>query len=303
MSQTNYISDKSGLLFWLKQAPKEVIDFVCDVAHDFWEDRCTRHAAALAFSSLLALAPLLAIGFSLLSVFSSFESLGTSLEDFIYKYLVPNAGLEIREYLTQFSQQAGKLTAVGLFSFLVTALILLGNIENSLNDIWDSKERRGLGQRILIYWALLTLGPLLMGASLSMSTYLLSLNVFNTNEGSIAIGGFALKAIPWLLETLAFFLLYIVMPNSPIKWRYALVGSIVAMILFELTKRGFSLFILNFNNYEVIYGALASLPIFLIWIYLSWMVTLVGAEVVSVLHQEHCERESRRSAGNCEVTD
>jgi len=277
--------------------------FIYDVGYNFWEDRCTRHAAALAFSSLLALAPLIAIAFSILSVFSSFETLGANLEDFIYKYLVPDAGLDVREYLTKFSQQAGKLTAVGLLSFFITALMLLGNIENSLNDIWDSKERRSLGQRVLIYWALITLGPILMGASLSISTYFLSLNVFDNYEGSALIGSYALKAVPWIFETLAFFLLYIVMPNSPIKWRWALVGAIVAMILFEITKRGFSAFILNFNNYEVIYGALASLPIFLIWIYLSWMVTLIGAEVVSVLHQDYCERESRRSSASCTVDE
>lgn len=279
--------------------PMEIADFISDVIHAFIEDRCTRHAAALAFSSLLALAPLLAIGFSLLSVFTSFETLGKTLEDFIYQYLVPNAGIEIREYLTSFAQQAGKLTAVGLSSFFVTALLLLSNIENSLNDIWKSDERRSFSQRVLIYWAMVTLGPILMGASLSMSTYVLSLNVFGDIEGSKALGSSALKALPWVFETLAFFLLYIVMPNSPIKWRYALAGALVAMIFFELTKRGFSIFILNFNNYEVIYGALATLPIFLIWIYLSWIVTLLGAEVVSVLHQDHCERISQRKKGGC----
>lgn len=260
--------------------------FVYAVLANFVKDRCTRHAAALAFSSLLALAPLIAIGFSLLSVFSSFESLGQGLEDFIYQYLIPEAGLEVRDYLTSFASQAGKLTAVGLLSFFVTALVLLYSIEESLNDIWRSGKRRSFSQRVLIYWAMVTLGPILMGASLSMSTYVFSIDMVSRFGDSANIKALVLKGLPFLFETLAFFLLYIVMPNSPIKWRYALMGAFVAAILFEGTKRGFSIFIMNFNNYEVIYGALATLPIFLIWIYLSWIVTLLGAEVVSVLHNE-----------------
>lgn len=260
--------------------------FVRQVIHHFLNDRCTRHAAALAFSSLLALAPLIAICFSLLSVFSSFESLGSGLEDFIYQYLIPETGLEVRQYLTDFANQAGKLTAVGLLTFFITALVLLYNIEESLNDIWRSDQRRAFGQRVLIYWAMVTLGPILMGASLSMSTYILSIDIINQFGGNANLKSTALKSLPLFFETIAFFLLYIVMPNSPIKWRYALIGAIVAMVLFECTKIGFSIFILNFNNYEVIYGALATLPIFLIWIYLSWIVTLLGAEVVSVLHLE-----------------
>jgi len=269
----------------LAHALRSFGQIVIAVLAGFWRDRCTRHAAALSFSSLLALAPLLAIAFSMLSVFSSLASLGQSLEDFIYQYLVPDAGIEIREYLSSFAQQAGKLTAVGLVAFFITALLLLYNIEDSLNDIWRSEARRSLVQRVLIYWAMVTLGPILMGASLSLSTYFLSLNMIDQLSGTQEIRSLAIKALPLFFECLAFFLLYTVMPNSPIKWRFALVGSIVAAILFELTKRGFSLFILNFNNYEVIYGALATLPIFLIWIYLSWLVTLLGAEVVAVLNQ------------------
>jgi len=145
----------------------------------FSQDRCTRHAAALSFSSLLALAPLLAIAFSLFSVFAPLESMAVNLEEFIYQYLVPDANLNIRQYLTQFTQQAGKLTAFGLLAFLFTAVLLLYNIEESLNTIWKSQKKRKLVQRFSIYWTLLTLGPLLMGAGLSLSTYALSLDVLN----------------------------------------------------------------------------------------------------------------------------
>jgi membrane protein len=249
----------------------------------FKKDRCSQLAAALSFSSLLALAPLLAIAFSLLSVFAPLEAMGQNLENFIYQYLVPDAGLDIRQYLTDFTKQAGKLTAIGLFSFLLTAVFLLNNIENSLNIIWKSTVRRGLVQRFLIYWALLTFGPILMGAGLSLSTYALSLNALNKLDELVSIKLILLKILPIIFEIAAFTLLYIIMPNIEIKWRNALIGGIVAAILFEITKRLFALFIINFNNYEVIYGTLATLPIFLIWIYLSWLVTLLGAEIIAVL--------------------
>ncbi len=262
-------------------------EIILAVFAGFKRDRCSRHAAALSFNSLLALAPLIAIAFSILSVFSSFESLGKGLEDFIYQYLVPDASLDVRGYLTGFAQQAGKLTAVGLIAFFVTVLFLLYFIEESLNDIWRSERRRSFIQRVLIYWAMVTLGPILMGASLSLSTYFISLDLLSGVTGTQQFHSLAVKALPVFFEIMAFFLLYIVMPNSPIKWRYALIGGIIAAILFEITKRAFSLFVLNFNNYEIIYGALATLPIFLIWIYLSWLVTLLGAEVVAVLHQRN----------------
>lgn len=249
----------------------------------FKQDRCTHHAAALSFSSLLALAPLVAIGFALLSVFAPLETIGQDLENFIYQYLVPDAGLDIRQYLTDFANQTGKLTTVGLLTFLLTAIFLLYNIEESLNVIWQSATRRKLVQRFLIYWALLTVGPILMGAGLSLSTYALSLSILDKLDSIVSIKIVLLKILPIVFEAIAFSLLYIIMPNHEVKIRYALIGGITAAILFEVTKRLFALFIVNFNNYEIVYGALATLPIFLIWIYLSWLVTLFGAELIAVL--------------------
>ena len=262
----------------------------------FRSDRLTRHAAALAFSSLLALAPMLAIAFAMLSLFSSFEQLGSTLQDFMYQFLVPTAGEDLRQYLDQFAGQAGKLTVVSLVLFLLTALLLLSTIEQSFNDIWRVEKGRRLSAKVTVYWALLSLGPLLMGASLAISTYLLSLTVANGVHFSQQIQSVGVALLPFLFEILAFLLLYLVMPNVRVRFVHALVGAFVASLLFELTKRIFALYIVNFDSYQIIYGALSTLPIFLVWIYLSWVVALIGAEVVAVFQERNIFGSDNRSA-------
>lgn len=257
--------------------------FPSQVIARFYSDNGMRYSAALSFSSLLALAPLLAIIFSVLSMFSSFDSIENETQNFLFDALLPSVSEEIKFYLQEFATRAGKLTAISVLAFFVTTLILLNNIEKSLNEIWRSNTPRPITQRLLIYWAMITLGPILMGASLSLSTYLLSLDMLNNLGGSLKVGSRLLELLPFIFEMLAFFLLYTVMPNTQIKWRYSLIGAFVAAVMFELSKSGFSLFIKNFGNYELIYGAFASLPIFLIWIYVSWTVTFLGAEVVAIL--------------------
>jgi len=167
--------------------------------------------------------------------------------------LVPDAGLDIRQYLNTFAQQARKLTSIGLFAFALTAILLLYNIEESLNVILKAKMTRKLARRFCIYWTLLTLGPILMGAGLSLSTYALSLNVLDKMDQVLSIKLFLLKALPVFFGFVAFSMLYIIMPNREIKWRHAF-------------------------------------PIFLVWIYLSWLVTLIGAEILCLLEDQHQEK-------------
>lgn len=262
----------------LKTKLTQLFDIPIAVIQRFRSDRLPRHAASLAFSSLLALAPMMAIALAMLSSWEDMEAL---VENFIYQVLVPAAGDDVKLYLDQFAERAGKLTAVGAGAFFLTALLLLSNIESSFNDIWRVKEGRSLSAKLTVYWSLVTLGPLLMGASLTMSAYVTSLSVFT---GQVASIGSVL--VPILLMASAFLLLYLVMPNVRVSLMHALVGALIASILFEGTKRGFQAYLKNFANYEVVYGALAALPIFLIWIYLSWVVALIGAEVVAVLQQK-----------------
>ena len=207
-------------------------------------------------------------------------------EEFIFQSLVPAAGAELRVYLDQFAGQVAKLTLVGALLFLLTALLLLFTIEESFNDIWRVDRGRPLVNRLTIYWALITLGPFLMGASLTLSTYLISLQVLGDNAVSTQLRSFGLWALPFMLQWMAFWLLYLIMPHVTVKASHAVVGALIASCLFELTKKAFALYLVNFQSYEVVYGALSTLPIFLIWIYLSWLVALIGAEVVAVMHHQ-----------------
>jgi len=271
----------------LKKTLLQIFEVPIEVIGHFKRDKLNRHAAALSFSSLLAIAPMMALAFSMLSLFASFEELGAAFENVLYQFLAPGVGDDIKQYLDQFAGQAGKLSLVGLFFFLLTALLLLFNIEESFNDIWRVEKGRPLAARLTIYWSLISLGPLLMGASLTISTYLLSLSVIAGDDIAGHVQSAGVVLLPFLFETLAFLLLYLVMPNAKVRFVNALIGALVAAILFEISKKAFGLYLLNFGNYKVIYGALSALPIFLIWIYLSWIIALVGAQVVSVLKQKH----------------
>lgn len=270
----------------IKKTVIQIFDVPIAVIRRFSSDRLPRHAAALAFSSLLALAPMMAIALSMFSLFAGTEQLGSSLEDFIYKFLVPAAGDEVRVYLQQFSGQLGSLTVLGLFSFFVTALLLLSNIESSFNDIWRVTQGRNMTSRLTVYWALVSLGPIMMGASLAISGYLVALAAGAVDGYSQQVNSFGVVMLPFLLEMMAFMMLYLIMPNVRVSLIHALVGALVAVCLFELTKFGFRYYISNFANYKAVYGALSTLPVFLIWVYLSWVVALFGAEVVAVLQQK-----------------
>jgi membrane protein len=161
--------------------------------------------------------------------------------------------------------------------------MMMATIEQTFNDIWRVRQQRRLLQRFLTYWAILTLGPLLIGASLSLTSQLFSLALFDGRGVLHDARGMLLQALPVALEVLTFMMLYTLVPNAPVKWRHALVGGVFAALLFELAKHGFAYYVTRVPTYQTIYGALAALPIFLVWIYLSWLVILLGAVVTAHL--------------------
>ena len=251
----------------------------------FVDDRCLRIAGALSFTTLLALVPLLAVGLAMTSWLPVLQPWAGAFEEFVYKNFVPAASEVVRVHLQQFATQAARLTTLGLALLALSALLLLATIEDAVNDIWHVKRGRHVLQRTLTYGALLIVGPLLIGASLSMTYYLLSLPFLPESYGVHGVRALVYRSLPILLETLAFVLLYAAVPNCSVRVRYALIGGLFGAILFELVKHGFASFVLSFTNYEVIYGALAAIPIFLIWIYASWLVFLIGAELTAVLEE------------------
>ncbi|MBI5783335.1 MAG: YihY family inner membrane protein [Gammaproteobacteria bacterium] len=253
------------------------------VVQRFREDRCTRVAGALSFTTLLALVPLTAVTFAIFSRFEIFEAWMTMVQEFIYHNFVPAAGEAVSGYLQKFATNAGKLTIWGLLFLFLTSLMLMATIERVFNDIWHVPHTRKRLHRYLSYGALLVLGPMLIGISLSSTSYLVSLPLFSRHAPLGDLRIFLLAAAPVIFEWLAFWALYVVVPNYRVRLRHGLIGSLFATVIFEIAKRGFAFFVTHFANYKAIYGAVAALPVFLIWIYLSWTIILAGAVLTATL--------------------
>jgi len=225
----------------------------------------------------------MAVTVAILAAFPAFQNVVSALQDFIFSNFVPTSGETIQIYLQQFAEQAAKLTAVGVVFLLLTAVMLLDTIEGALNDIWRVHRKRRPLSRFLVYWALLTLGPVLLGVSLAVSSYLVSLPLISDAASTLGLETKLLRLLPFITTTIAFSLLYSIVPNYAVPWRHALFGGLVAALLFEGAKKAFALFITKVPTYAVIYGALAAIPVFLIWIYISWAIILIGAQLTFAL--------------------
>jgi membrane protein len=266
--------------------------FVRQVASRFQEDRCQRVAGALSFTTVLSIVPLTAVTLAVLSLFPVFSAWMSVIQDFIYSNFVPAAGAVVQKHLTQFASKAGRLTAIGLVFLGVTSIMLMATIEQTFNDIWRVTRPRKVLYRFLSYWALLTLGPILIGASLTLTSKLFALPVFGGLEHGIARASVDIL-LPLAMEVGAAVLLYTVVPNAPVVWRDALVGGVFAAILLEIAKRVFAAAMKSFTSYQILYGAIAALPVFLVWVYISWVIILLGAIVTAILD----ERRTARAVG------
>ena len=257
--------------------------FVSQVAKRFVHDRCQRVAGALSFTTVLAIVPLTAVMLSVLSLAPGFSTWMTVIQDFIYSNFVPAAGEVVQKYLAQLASKAGRLTAVGLLFLAVTAIMLLATIEQALNDIWRVANSRKLLHRFLTYWALLTLGPILVAGSLALTSKFFALPFLGRAEVTL-LREVLDVVLPLLLEFGAVVLLYTVVPNVPVLWRNALVGGLFAAVFLETAKYLFAAAMKYFTTYQIIYGAIAALPIFLVWVYISWVIILLGAIVTATLN-------------------
>lgn len=249
----------------------------------FRQDRCFEAAGALSYTSLLALVPLMAVILGVLSAFPVFDYGVVQLQDFIFSNFVPAAGDVVHDYLDQFVERSAELTGTGTLFLVVTALILMSTIEKTLNRIWRVEQLRHPTSRLMVYWAVLTLGPLLLGASIGLTSYLEGLQTYTPEFVRSTLQWLLVVTTPFLVAMLAFTLIFMVVPNRQVHFRHALAGAAFSALAFELSKRGFVLYISNFPTYEKLYGALAAIPIFLVWIYVTWVVILLGASVAAAL--------------------
>lgn len=245
----------------------------------FVADDCSQSAAALTYMSLFAVVPLMTLMYSMFSLIPAFQGLENQVQEMIFSNFVPQSGAEIQGYLTEFSRQARNLSAAGAVILLITSYLMLKNIERTFNNIWGTSDsRRGLSS-FLLYWGILSLGPLLLGIGLMMRTYLVSFQLLVDEVDMLGVTALVFEYMPLLFTWAAFTLLFIAVPNCKVSTRYAVTGGLLTAICFELAKMLFGLIIAQ-SSYAAVYGAFAIVPIFLIWVYLMWIIVLGGAELV-----------------------
>jgi membrane protein len=260
--------------------------FILFVAEHFITDDCTYRASALAFTSLLAVVPLMSVGLALLSSFPVFNNLVGPVQNFIFENFVPTTGKVIQDYLQQFSSQVSKLSIWGVAFLFVTAILVMVTIERAMNTIWKTHTDRKGVTAFLLYWAILSLAPVFLGLSLAASSYILSMPFIHAYYTPL----FILNSIPFFLSLIGFTFLYVVVPNCPVKFIHGLWGGLFAAILFESAKHAFAYYLAQYNTYQLLYGAFATIPIFFVWVYWVWVITLLGAEISYALSVHYKRR-------------
>lgn len=276
--------------------------FLRYVAERFQGDRAVRMAASLSYTSLLSLVPLMAIALAMLAAFPVFDDIRDQVQGWIFANFVPAVGELVQERVAAFIANAGRLTAAGVVGLAVTAVLLLVTIEDAFNTVFRVERERSPLAKLLVYWTLVTLGPLLIGLSLSLQTYLAAASHWALGQTGTAL--FTMP-LPTLLSILAFTILLMAAPNRPVLVRDALIGGTVAGVIFAILRGGFGYYVASAEFYTNVYGAVAALPIFLMWMFLSWTAVLVGAEVTAALPERragfHREDKSARSSRHLTV--
>ncbi len=247
----------------------------------FREDRLGLTAGSLTFTTLIGLVPLVTVMLAVFSAFPIFANFQSALERYFLQSLIPDAiAKPVLKSLTQFAAQASRLGSVGLLVLAATALSMMLTIDRTLNELWRVRKPRPIAQRVLIYWAALTLGPLLLGVSLSATSYALSASrgLVGALPGGVA---FLLDAFEFALLVVGMAGLYRQVPNTVVRWRHALAGGLFVAIAFDLAKRGLAWYVVTVPTYSTMYGAFATVPILLLWIYLGWVIVLLGGVIAA----------------------
>lgn len=283
-------SAKAGIVQLRELSWQEVRELVIFARRRLRDESLPQVAGSLTFTTVFALVPLLTLAFAIFTTFPLFNTFRTALEQYFIQSVMPKAiSTTILGYLTLFASKATRLSALGGVALIFTSAAMMNLIERVFNRIWRVKKERRWSKRLLVYWAIVTLGPLLIGVSLTITS-----QVFMATSGLVGLVPFLSSLLSTVISVtltmFAFTMLYTAVPNRDVDWRDAAWGGLVAAVAFEVAKRGFAVFIQQFPTYSRIYGALAALPLFLLWIYVSWMITLVGALITAALPVMKYER-------------
>jgi membrane protein len=247
----------------------------------FREDKLALTASSLTFTTLIALVPLVTVTLAVFTAFPIFGNFQAALEKYLLQSLVPdNIAHPVLQALTQFASKASRLGSAGLIALGVTALALMLTIDHKLNAIWRVPRPRPMAQRVLVYWAALTLGPLLLGASLTLTSYAIS-----ASRGLVGDMPGSLSVLLWLLQTALLAAgnaaLFRYVPNTHVRWRHAWAGGLFVALAFEVAKRALTWYVTAMPAYSMVYGAFATVPILLLWVYLGWIIVLLGAVIAA----------------------
>jgi membrane protein len=258
-------------LFW---------QYIKYVIRQFYKDNCFESASALTYTTLLSIVPFMAVSVFIMQGIPYFQDLWAETQQFIFSHFIPASGREVERYLQEFIRNTGKLTIIGILFLVSSAMILIFTIEQTFNRIWAVKSTRSIINSFLLYWAILSLLPILMGLSFGVSSYIWSLPVWQSAVHQV---GSPLKIIPFLLIWFSFALIYILLPHCYVNRKHAFQGAFIVALLFEISKRLFASYVSSINMNVMLYGAFATIPIFLLWIYISWLIILFGAELVNAM--------------------
>ena len=279
----------TGAVAGLHRRLVAVLTFSRYALHRFNQDGCFAASGALSYTTLISLVPLGVIGLGVLSAFPTFSGARAELLEMIFRNFVPGISEQAAWWFQYFAGSAAQATAIGIVGTAGIGVLLLATVEDQLNALWRVTTPRPWVQRVLAYWTLITMGPLLVGMSLTLSTYLhtAALRAGLDPDAIVQFAGgwqhFLARLVPFLLELTACTLLYCIIPNCAVRWRDALIGAAVAALAIEALKIGFGVYIASLSSYQIVYGAIAAIPIFLLWMYVSWMAVLLGAVVAANL--------------------
>lgn len=258
-------------------------DFASRVMSRMAQTGLVRTAGSLAFTTILGLVPLATVAFSFAARFPIFQQWLDALEVLLLKHMLPDsADIVVHTHIRAFIERAAALTGVSIAFTAVTAILLIDTVEREINAMWGISKKRPLARRLAVFAFGVTVGPLLVGASIWVTTWLVTQSLVAVPLHATLVD-LAVKPLPVILSAMALTLLYIKAPNRHVPWRHAFTGAMVAALAFEATKRLFAFYLTQFPTYELVYGTLAALPVFLIWIYVCWLIVLAGAAITATL--------------------
>ncbi|QAU25157.1 YihY family inner membrane protein [Dyella sp. M7H15-1] len=259
----------------------------------FLDDKCFETAGALSYTTLVSLVPLTVVVLTMFAAFPMFEDARDTLINFVFSNFVPAAGETVQNALIDFASNARKLTGISILVMLFSAVSMMISIEDRLNRIWNVHIHRPWGPRLLLYWAALTLGPVLVVGGIALTSYVAAVPMLRSATESLGIAQQLLKAMPFVVTFLTLWLLYTTVPNRRVNKKHTAMGAVLGALLFEIARWGFTHYVRHAQNYQEIYGALAIIPLLLLWIYLSWVIVILcasmAASVSAFEYQKPCD--------------